>query len=147
MDKHERTFRTSLMILGAGLLALLATESTRSDEKATDPAKPAFKVYGGQCTRSWRLLGTYDNAHNACKAARKFRTEDKMRAEVTTGNGVGSILGGTPTSYSVYQRGIRCGNWLLHSTVDSRQKAEEIMKGFNKDLQPTELVYHFAPAK
>jgi hypothetical protein len=138
--------RTVLTILAAGLIALAAAEAARAEEKPTVPEKTTFKVYGGSCSRSWRLLGTYENANDALRAAQKFRGEDKIRrVEVTTGNGDGLLLG-NPTSFSVYRQGARCGNWFLTTTVESRQKADELMKSGTTDLQPLALVLHYPPA-
>jgi hypothetical protein len=127
-------------------LAFLTAEAGRADEKPSEGGKQTFNVYGGACSRSWRLLGTYENADAALKAAAKFRTTNKFRVEVTTGQGSGSVHG-RPIAYSVYSRGIRCGNWRIQETVKDRQKADDIVKSFANDLQSLEVVLHYAPVQ
>lgn len=147
MYANQRTIRRGMTVLTAMVLAFLASQTSRAEEKPTVPSKPVFFVSGGPCSRMWSLIGTYETANAAIKAAEKYKAETKYHVQVSTGVGGFESIMKSPVSYSIYRQGIRCGNWFLHSTVESQQKVDEILKRMDKPFQPLELVLHYAPTK
>ncbi|HKB35322.1 MAG TPA: hypothetical protein VKD72_02645 [Gemmataceae bacterium] len=141
--------RTNLSLVA--VLAILvapalgaANESARREK--TEPAKEKYYVYGGGCSRSIELRGTYDNLNDAFAAAETFRTKQKMNwVTVRTGAHDKDYFGSSATQYRVYVRRIRCGNWVLHSTVQSADKAKEMADKLKTERSPVEIVGYHAP--
>jgi hypothetical protein len=122
-----------------------ANEKTKPEKG--QPAKEKFYVYGGGCSRSIRLQATYDTIKDAFAAAETYRTKKKLRfVTVRTGAHAKDYFGNGAAQYKVYRRGIRCGNWFLHATVDSAAKAKEMADKLKTKLSPVEIVGHY-PAK
>src|SRR5436305_814336 len=85
-------------------LALLTAERGTAEEKKPAPAveaKEVYHVYGYQCRRGVRLLGSYKTANEACWAAGRFRKESNLTVEVTTGTG-GDYSFAAPAEFQVY---------------------------------------------
>jgi hypothetical protein len=109
------------------------------------PSKEKFYVYGGGCSRSIRLQGTYENIEEAFAAAETYRTKEKLKhVTVRTGAHEKDYFGDSATQYKVYRRGIRCGNWILHATVDSAAKAKEMADKLRTELSPVEIIGCYA---
>jgi hypothetical protein len=140
--------RTNLSLLAVLVVlaapALGTANETPKPEKI-EPLKEKFYVYGGGCSRSIRLQGTYENLQDAFAAAETYRTKEKLRfVTVRTGAHKEDYFGDRATQYKVYRRGIRCGNWFLHATVESAAKAKEMADKLRTELSPVEIVGHYA---
>jgi len=139
--------RTNLALL-AVLGILLATPPGRAFEKAP-PEKPAkavekYYVYGGSCSRSIRLQGTYEHIGQAWEAAEKLRNKEMMKwVSVRSGAHERDYFGTAATQYKVYQLLCR-GGWRLHATLESADKAKEIADKLKGDGNPIEIVLHYA---
>jgi hypothetical protein len=122
-------------------LALVLTASAaaaRPPAPAQKQAGQKFHVYGGNCSRSVRLLGTYDDAGAACWAAAAFRAQKLVRVQVTTGN-----LGpwsGTVNSYSVYGRS--CKVFSLRGRAETFWKAALLGELVRSNRDEVEIIYH-----
>src|SRR5881227_3894886 len=104
---------TLLTLAGALTLPLdiLPNETKKAENKAA-PVKEKFCVYGGGCSRSIRLQASYDSAAEACAAAEKFRSKDKLRfVSVRTGAHDRDYFGRgiKGTQYKVYRNSCRVG--------------------------------------
>ena len=140
--------RTNLSL--AAVLAILvgpalgtANESVRREK--TEPAKEKFYVYGGGCSRSIELRGTYENLNDAFAAAEMFRTKQKLKwVTVRTGAHDKDYFGSSATQYRVYIRRPRCGNWVLHATVQKADKAKEMVDKLKTERSPVEIVGYYA---
>ncbi len=147
--------RANLTLLAlTGALTLIpagVSNETKKDEKKAAPVKQKFCVYGGGCSRSIRLQGTYDSVAAACAAAEQFRNKDTLRfVTVRTGGshdkdyfGFGSGVPGV--KYQVYRLLCRSG-WQLHSSLDSADKAKALTDQLTKEGNRIEVVVHY-PAK
>src|SRR5581483_5971807 len=117
--------RKSLFVLALSLLGAVpagAQESRKSEEKPAVRASEVFHVYAGTCSRSRRLLGTYESADAACRAAGKFRNEGKeMGVDVTTGTDGDGYIGKKLAEYRVYVD--PCKGFWLHATSDKADRA------------------------
>jgi hypothetical protein len=104
-----------------------------------------YHVYGGGCSRSWRLLGAYATAAEACEAAREVRSVQKLRNCVVTsgGKGGGYYSLGPPAEYRVYVQGCK-GGWSLAATTKEATKAQEILQERKKADRPVEVVRHYS---
>src|SRR5262245_41742643 len=124
--------------------ALLLAPAAPANEKAV-PAGEKVYVYGGGCSRSIQLQGTYDHAWQACEAAEKLRTKDKLRyVTVRTGAHEKDYFGTNATQYKVYRN--RCKlNWQLQATFDSPEKAKDLADSLKKAGDGVEVVLHYAP--
>jgi hypothetical protein len=131
-----------LVILVAPALGT-ANESARREKP--ELAKEKFYVYGGGCSRSIQLRGTYENLKDAFAAAETFRTKQKLKfVTVRTGAHDKDYFGSSATQYRVYIRGARCGNWFLHATVQSADKAKEMADKLKTEHAPVEIVGYYA---
>ena len=91
------------------------------------------------------MQGTYENIKDAFAAAESFRTTKKLSfVTVRTGAHEKDYFGSGATQYKVYRRGLRCGNWLLHATVQSADRAKELADKLTTDNSPVEIVGHYA---
>lgn len=91
---------------------------------APTPAKELYSVYGGNCSRSIRLQGSYDTSDAAFAAAEVFRTEKKMlHVSVRAGAHERDHFGNSATECRVYRRNLKCGQWVLRATVATRAEA------------------------
>jgi hypothetical protein len=148
MKKEDQMIRTNLFLLAVLAIqaapALGTTDETPRPEKVEAP-KEKFYVYGGGCSRSIRLQGTYENLEDAFAAAETFRTKEKLKfVTVRTGAHEKDHFGDSATQYKVYCRRIRCGNWALLATVDSADKAKEMADKLKTEHSPVEIVGHYA---
>jgi hypothetical protein len=134
-----------LAALAAPALGTAAAPRTANGE----PAKEKFYVYGGSCSRSIRLQGTYEDIRDALEAAQKYRTEAKLRfVTVRTGAHDRDYFGNGATHYKVYRkidgRRAGCGNWFLQATVSSAAEAKKVADKLQTGLSPVEIVGHYA---
>ncbi len=140
--------RTNLSLWA--VLAILAVPALGTANETSKPAKieaskEKFYVYGGGCSRSISLQGTYENLKDAFAAAETCRTKKKLKfVTVRTGAHEKDYFGNGATQYRVYRRGIRCGNWFLHATVDSAAKAKELADKLKTEHSPVEIVGYYA---
>jgi hypothetical protein len=86
--------------------------------------KEVFHVYGGGCSRSYQLRGTYTSAEEAFRAAESFRADKKWRCNVASGTKGKEWLTGSPAQYVVYERACK-NNWTVGITTKDLKKAEE----------------------
>jgi hypothetical protein len=119
------------LLLG-GAATLLAVAQAAPSEK--------FSVCGGECSKSWRLIGVYDNAQDAFQAARTFQTGSKgRRVDIWTGPEGKVRYRDTPAdSCSVYLI-LRCGAAELVGTFAS---PEEATLATGSECGRYEFVYH-----
>jgi hypothetical protein len=103
-----------------------------------------YQIYGGGCTRSLRLLGTYATMRETGQAAEEFRTSQKLRnCLVTTGTRGQSYYSlGTPAQYKVYFESCK-GRWILVTTTNDAKKAQEAANKQKKDNRQVEVVQHY----
>jgi hypothetical protein len=140
--------RTNLSLLA--VLATLAapapgTANERPKPEKVEPSKEKFYVYGGGCSRSIRLRGTYENINDAFAAAETYRAKENLRfVTVRTGAHGKDYFGDRATQYRVYRRGIRCGNWFLHATVEGAGQAKEMADKLKTEHSPVEIVGYCA---
>jgi hypothetical protein len=149
--------KRSKLVLPAFLVVLLASAPGEAEEvkkqakPAPVPAQEKFYVYGGNCSRSISLRGTYDTLVAAGDAAEKLRSVDKMRhVSLRTGDHARDYFGGSATEYKVYARyevGCRLGprGYRLHATVEKWDKAKEMADKLAKAGARVEIVGHYAP--
>ena len=104
-----------------------------------------FEVYGGGCSRSWRLRGTYLTIRDAHEAAEDFRTNQKLSCKVTTGIKGRAWSYDSPKQYKVYVQGCK-GGWGLAETTTDPKKVQEVVEARKKQDVRTEVVQHFVPA-
>jgi len=139
--------RTTLALL-AVLGIFPASPPCRAFEKAPQekPEKTLekFYVYGGGCSRSIRLQGTYEDIRQAWEAAEKLRNKDMMKwVSVRTGAHDRDYFGTAATQYKVYE--ILCkGGGMLHATVESADKAKAIADKLKGEGNPIEIVLRYA---
>jgi hypothetical protein len=132
--------RTNLSLLA--VLAILAAPDLGT---TGEPSKEKFYVYGGGCSRSIRLQGTYENLKDAFAAAEKYRTREKLRfVTVRTGAHAKDYFGNQATQYKVYRRSLRCGNWSLLAAVEGADRAKAMADKLKTELAPVEIVGHYA---
>jgi hypothetical protein len=139
--------RTILSLLAVLTFLAAATPGTANEpatRKKIEPPKEKYYIYGGGCSRSIRLQGTYETLADAFAAAEKFRTGGMKFVTVRTGEHTKDYFGDSATQYQVYRRGIRCGNWLLHATVDSAAKAKDMADKLKTERSPVEIVGYYA---
>jgi hypothetical protein len=105
--------------------------------------KEVFHIFGGGCSRSWRLWGTYVTGKEACEAAEAFRTKEKSSGfKVTTGADWRHPLAyrfGSPTRYTVYARAGE-GDWTQVETTNDGKKAQEVLEARKKENVRVEVV-------
>jgi hypothetical protein len=93
----------------------------------TAPVKETYHVYGGGCSRSIRLQGTYDTPGAAFAAADVLRTEKKLgHVTVRAGAHERDHFGSAATEYRVYRKVTKCGQWVLHATVPTAAEAVKV---------------------
>ncbi len=132
------------------LLAVITILSQSTPSMADDTAKPEqpealkkFCVYGGSCSRSIRVQGSYATIQEAAAAAEKCRTDKLNYVSIRTGATDNDYFGMGATQYQVYAVGCRVG-WSLQATVDSADKANELAEQFKKDGRRFEVVLVYA---
>jgi hypothetical protein len=144
-----RMIRTNLFTL-AVLVVLAATGlGTAAEAPKPEPVGPQqekFYVYGGGCSRSIRLQGTYENVKDAFAAAETFRTKEKLSyVTVRTGAADRDHFGNGATEYKVYRlSGCRCPTWSLYAKAETADKAKEIAEKLKADSSPVEIVGYYA---
>jgi hypothetical protein len=139
--------RTTLALLAALVILPASAPGASGPARKVKAAvaKEKFYVYGGSCSRSIGLRGTYETIEAAFAAAEKFRTKDKLKwVTVRTGKHDKDYFGGNPTQYKVYRRGCRGRTWILHATAEKADKAKEVVEKLRKDAVPVEVVGHYA---
>jgi hypothetical protein len=115
---------------------------------APSTPKEKFYVYGGGCSRSIQLRGTYTTIQAACVAAEKLRKEKQRFVTVRTGAHKKDYFGWNATQYKVYHKAsedscrARFG-WVLNKTVEKAKKAREIAEKLKKDGDSVEIVGHY----
>jgi hypothetical protein len=131
--------------LGILLVSTLSpAEEVKKQAKATTPPEK-FYVYGGGCSRSIRLQGTYDTLPAAFTAAEILRSTDKLNhVTIRTGDHDKDHFGRAATEYKVYRQMWRC-SISLHKTVDKWDKANQIADELRKSGGRVEIVGHYAP--
>ena len=140
-----RAFLSRLAILAFLAVPAFGTETDTSRSARIEPAREKFHVYGGRCSRSIQLQGTYDNIKDAFAAAETFRTKENMRfVTVRTGAHDRDYFGTSATQYKVYRLETKCGNWLVHATVDSDVKAKELADKLKSEEKSVEIVGYYA---
>jgi hypothetical protein len=122
------------------LAAVVALGFTAEGRAASGP----YHVYGGQCPKSWRLLGTYPSDWAACHAAAGFRHKGN-RVEVTTGTAGQYPFGKEPALYEVSR--CPCKAWYPHGFYDSFLEAADGFLDVLDTGDSAEIIYHYAPAK
>jgi hypothetical protein len=134
-----------LAVLGILVASALATASEPAQQKKTEGVQEKFYVYGGGCSRSIRLQGTYEAIGDACAAAAKYRAEGLKWVSVRTGEHDRDHFGFGATEYSVYVRACKAG-WQLQATIanadDAKAMADQLKRGFSN----VEIVLHYAKA-
>jgi hypothetical protein len=140
-------FRANLVLAAVLIMLLAFTTSPASEvtkQAKTEPAKEKFFVYGGGCSRSIRLQGTYDSLRAAFSAAEQYRTKEKLRfVTVRTGAHEKDYFGNGASQYKVYRFACR-GGLTLHATVEKANKANEIADKLKKEGVRVEIVGHYA---
>jgi hypothetical protein len=135
---------TKKITLWAGALAALTLALTanaaqpRTPAPAQKQAREKFHVHGGNCSRSVRLLGSYDSAEAACWAASDFRAKKLVRVRVSTGNL--SPWSNTANSYSVYAR--TCKAFSLRGSTGFGWKAALLGELARRNRDEVEIIYH-----
>ena len=119
-------------------------KGARVEVVADHKPREVFHVYGGGCSRNWRLMGTYVSAQEACDAAREIRTVQKLRnCLVTSGDkGEGYWSLGTPTAFTVYVEGCK-GRWFAAATMQDAKKAEELAAERRRGADEVEVVRRY----
>lgn len=131
----------ALMWTGSHVMARYTPRSVYDKELAAQ--KKAFMVHGGRSLRTFQLLGKYDSAQEAIRAADKFRADGLIQVEVSTGHDQNTIhMEDCVMSYSVYRN--PCKGYVEHAKTDSLKKAQEMAGQFKKDGEAVEIVYHRA---
>ena len=104
-----------------------------------------FSVFGGNCSRSIGLRGTYESATEAIAAARKCRNDGLKHVTVRIGEG--DYFGTDAKQYQVYRRGCK-GGWYLHATVDNSDMANKISDELKSSgRREVEIVLNYASPK
>lgn len=132
--------KTMLCVVALAALALGPADTVLA--RGPKPVREQFQVYGGQCLRSWRLLGTYENVGAAFQSAADYRAK-KFTIAVTTGKADGAFGSGSPCSYSVYSRD--CKSWNLRGTAGSFWKVAVLAEVARRQRNAVEFVYHGDP--
>lgn len=125
-------------------LAVLAMSTLSwADEPA--PAKEQFFVYGGSCSRSIRVQGTYDKVEDAFAAADKLRKAEMKHVTVRTGAHQRDWFGTAASEYRLYGQSCRSRIWFVRATADSPAKAQEMVEKLKQDgFSPVEIVGYYA---
>jgi hypothetical protein len=140
-----RTILSLLAVLTFLAVATVGTAREPAPRKKTEPPKEKYYVYGGNCSRSIGLKGTYETLDEAFAAAEKFRTGGMKWLTVRTGEtSAKDYFGASATQYQVYCRSPRCGNWFLHATVQSADKAKGMAEKLKTQFSPVEIVGLYA---
>jgi hypothetical protein len=129
--------------LGAVLLALavlVAARAVSAAEPEEKPTKEQFAVYAGNCSRSIKLVSTYDTAEKACWAAQDLHHTHKI-VRITTGNIAGLLVSPKAQSCSVY--GNPCKFWYLAATTRGSWEADVLAEAIRKKGESAEIIYHF----
>jgi hypothetical protein len=134
-----------LAVLGILLASALAVASEPAQQKKTEGAEEKFYVYGGGCSRSIRLQGTYDSVGEACAAAAKCRAEGLKWVSVRTGAHDRDYFGTGATEYSIYSRSCKTG-WRLSATVANAENAKAMAEQLKRGFFDAEIVLHYAKA-
>lgn len=126
---------------------------TRCQGGAREEAPKKHEVYASSagCLRTFRQLGTYDDAVSALNAARGFRREHKL-VWITTGEVAWSGLCLHPhmreqlkvTSCTVYSRSCSRSGWQREATSDKYDDAERYAQQIQPEVRVVDVVYHFA---
>jgi hypothetical protein len=139
-----RTILSLLAVLTFLAVATVGTAREPAPRKKTEPPKEKYYVYGGGCSRSIGLKGTYETLDEAFAAAEKFRTGGMKWVTVRAGAHEKDYFGASATRYQVYRRSLRSGNWVLQATVDSADKAKDMAEKQKTQLSPVEIVGFYA---
>jgi hypothetical protein len=103
-----------------------------------------FHVYGGNCSRSIGLRGSYATVEEAITAAAKLQTEKELKhVTIRTGDMAAlkaDYFGRGAAEYQVYRRGVRCGIWSVHSTLSDADKVTALIKELETRLSPVAIV-------
>ena len=134
--------RTKLVLL-AVITILAQSTRTMADDAAKPEALKKFCVYGGSCSRSIRMQGSYATIQEAAIAAEKCRTDKLNYVTIRTGATGNDYFGMGATQYQVYTVGCRVG-WQLQATVDTEDKANEVAEQYKKDGRRFEVVLVYA---
>lgn len=140
-------FRVNIASLVAlALFVAVGVAEDKAQQEKKEPTKKYF-VYGGGCSRSIKLQGSYAEIDQAFDAAENFRTKHMMKwISVRTGNNT-DWFGRDAKVYHIYTRGIRCGVWQVSSKVDDYEKASKIVEELTKKGQKADLLAVYVEKK
>ncbi len=128
----------------------LQTKGAQAEIVRDYAPKEVYHVYGKECRvpvgQKSRLLGTYVTLREAYDAAEDFRTNKRLRCEVTSGRRGQDLLDEAPTQYKVYVRDCTRSDWTLAKTTNDAKKAQEVVEARKQPNEGTEVVLHFGPA-
>lgn len=138
-----------LLGLAAVALAWMASHASAGCRALPEIKKPevakkeTYLVQSTGCRGYRRVLGKYDTAQEAIRAAEKFRAEKNSNVAVSTGNETDALLFPvSAASFTVYRN--PCKGFVEHAKADSLKKALEMAEQIKKDGEAVEIVYHFA---
>jgi hypothetical protein len=137
----NRTKLALLAVLAIPLASALAAANQPAPQQ-TATAQEKFYVYGGGCSRSIRLQGTYETIRDAYAAAEKGRSEGLKYVSVRTGEHDRDYFGNAANEYKVYSKTCK-SSWKLYATVASADKAKEMADQLQKGGSDVEIVRHY----
>lgn len=113
-----------------------------------EPASPGkYKVYGGNCSRSIRLLASFDDPLMACSLAEARRADDVRHVSVVTGEAgyaLSPMGNDRLKSCSIYERQCKAFQWT--ATTARFREAKLIIDQIESEQSSAEVIYHFPTA-
>lgn len=123
--------------------AHVCAEDVGKTEKKAEKAKPVFKVFAGNCSRSLKLEGAYNDASMACWAADRLKGQNSL---IIIRTGVEPLHAFGPVDeYRVYH--CPCKTYLLDGTFTHPDDARKWAKGRELEGGSTWVVSVTRPEK
>lgn len=141
-------FFRSLAVAATLIFLQMVSSCPAQDETKDQPKPTTYTLWAGNCNRSFKIVGTFDNAATACHAAEAFRKSHRF-VGLVTGDDVrrGYVLSMVtettqPKSCSVARKSRRCGNWFVDQQPTNFKTAKAMVEELRKTGQAAEVIYH-----